>query len=288
MLKGLVKPMWLKQWAKNLFVFAGLIFGKKLFHPWLLARNILAFFLFCMISSSAYLIYDLVDMERDWQHATKRSRPLSVRGLRPRVTAIAVGLLLLVSLPLAFLLDPQFGLVTLAYLATMIAYSLLLKNLVIVDVLVIAAGYLLRVAAGVIVTGVPFSSWLYLCTTFLALFIGFSRWRHELFTLEEAAEEHRASLNEYTLHLLDELIAVVSSTTVIAYSFYTFSAPNLPPNHTMMLTIPFVLYGIFRCLYLIHVRNQRGTLEKLVFKDKPLVLDTVLWGLTVLFVLYIR
>lgn len=288
MLKGLVKPMWLKQWAKNLLVFAGLIFGKKLFHPWLLTRNILAFFLFCMISSSVYLICDLVDMEKDWQHPTKRLRLLSLRGLQPRVAAIAAGLLLLVSLLLAFLLDPQFSLVTLAYLATMIAYYLLLKNLVIVDVLIIAAGYLLRVAGGVIVTGVPFSSWLYLCTTILALFIGFSRRRHEILTLGEAAEEHQARLNEYTLHLLDELIAVVSSTTVIAYSLYTFSAPNLSPNHTMMLTIPFVLYGIFRYLYLIHVRNQRGTLEELVFKDKPLVLDIVLWGLTVLFILYLE
>jgi len=287
MLKALLEAMRPKQWAKNMFLFAGLIFGEKLFHPSLLVRNVLAFVLFCLISSSVYLINDLTDIEKDRQHPTKRLRPLPSGRLQPRVAAIAAGLFPLISIPLAFLLDLQFGLVALAYLATMITYSLLLKNLVIVDVLVVAAGYLLRVAGGVIVTGVPFSPWLYLCTTLLALFISFSKRRHELLILEGAANEHRATLNEYTPHLLDEMIAVVTSTTVVAYSLYTFSAPNLPPNHTMMLTIPFVLYGIFRYLYLIHVRNEGGTPEELVFKDKPLLLDIALWGLTVLLVLYL-
>ena len=287
MLKALLEAMRPKQWAKNMFLFAGLIFGEKLFHPSLLVRNVLAFVLFCLISSSVYLINDLTDIEKDRQHPTKRLRPLPSGRLQPRVAAIAAGLFSLISIPLAFLLDLQFGLVALAYLATMITYSLLLKNLVIVDVLVVAAGYLLRVAGGVIVTGVPFSPWLYLCTTLLALFISFSKRRHELLILEGAANEHRATLNEYTPHLLDEMIAVVTSTTVVAYSLYTFSAPNLPPNHTMMLTIPFVLYGIFRYLYLIHVRNEGGTPEELVFKDKPLLLDIALWGLTVLLVLYL-
>jgi len=287
MLKALLEAMRPKQWAKNMFLFAGLIFGEKLFHPSLLVRNVLAFVLFCLISSSVYLINDLTDIEKDRQHPTKRLRPLPSGRLQPRVAAIAAGLFPLISIPLAFLLDLQFGLVALTYLATMITYSLLLKNLVIVDVLVVAAGYLLRVAGGVIVTGVPFSPWLYLCTTLLALFISFSKRRHELLILEGAANEHRATLNEYTPHLLDEMIAVVTSTTVVAYSLYTFSAPNLPPNHTMMLTIPFVLYGIFRYLYLIHVRNEGGTPEELVFKDKPLLLDIALWGLTVLLVLYL-
>lgn len=287
MLKVLLETMRPKQWAKNMFIFAGLIFGEKLFHPELLIRNVLAFVLFCLISSSVYLINDLMDIEKDRQHPTKRLRPLPSGRLQPRVAAIVAGLLPLISVPLAFLLNLQFGLIALAYLATMVTYSLLLKNLVIVDVLVVAVGYLLRVAAGVIVTGVPFSPWLYLCTTLLALFISFSKRRHELLILEGTANEHRATLNEYTPRLLDEMIAVVTSTTVVAYSLYTFSAPSLPPNHTMMLTIPFVLYGIFRYLYLIHVRNEGGTPEELVFKDKPLLLDIALWGLTVLLVLYL-
>ena len=288
MLKPLLETMRPKQWAKNLFIFAGLIFGKKLLYPSLLARNVLAFVLFCLISSTIYLINDLADIEKDRQHPTKRRRPLPSGRLQPRVAIIAAALFPAISMPLAFLLNLQFGLVAMVYLATMIAYSLLLKNLVIVDVLVVSAGYVLRVAAGVIVTGVPFSPWLYVCTTLLALFISFSKRRHELLILEGTANEHRATLNEYTPHLLDEMISVVTSTTVIAYSFYTFSAPNLPPNHAMMLTIPFVLYGIFRYLYLIHVRNEGGTPEELVFKDKPLLLAIALWGLTVLFVLYVK
>jgi len=170
----------------------------------------------------------------------------------------------------------------------MIIYSLALKALVIVDVLVVSTGYVLRVVAGVIVSGVPFSPWLYLCTTLLALFISFSKRRHELVILQGTANEHRATLNEYTPRLLDEMIAVVTSATVIAYSLYTFSAVHLPRNDVMMLTIPFVLYGIFRYLYLIHARSEGGTPEELVFKDKPLLLDIVLWGLTVLFVLYVK
>jgi 4-hydroxybenzoate polyprenyltransferase len=286
--KPLLETMRPKQWAKNLFIFAGLIFGKKLFHPSLLVRNVLALVLFCLISSTIYLINDLADIEKDRQHPTKRRRPLPSGRLQPRTAMIAAALFSAISIPPAFLLNLQFGLVAAIYLATMIAYSLLLKNLVIVDVLVVSAGYVLRVAAGVIVTGVPFSPWLYVCTTLLALFISFSRRRHELLILAATAEEHRATLNEYTPRLLDEMISVVTSTTVIAYSLYTFSAPNAPPNHSMMLTVPFVLYGIFRYLYLIHVRNEGGTPEELVFKDKPLLVDIALWGLTVLFVLYLR
>ena len=288
MFKPLLEAMRPKQWAKNLFIFAGLIFGEKLFQPSLLARNVLAFVLFCLFSSAVYLVNDLADIENDRQHQTKRHRSLPSGRLQPRVAVAAASLFSLISIPIAFLLNWDYGLVAVVYLITMMAYSLLLKHLVIVDVLVVSAGYVLRVAAGVIVTGVPFSPWLYVCTTLLALFISFSKRRHELLILAEAADEHRATLHEYTPRLLDEMISVVTSTTVIAYSLYTFSAPNLPANHSMMLTIPFVLYGIFRYLYLIHVRNEGGTPEDLVFKDKPLLLDIALWGLTALLVLYIN
>jgi len=157
-----------------------------------------------------------------------------------------------------------------------------------VDVLTVAAGFVLRVAAGAAVVEVErFSPWLYICTTLLALFIGIGKRRHELVVLSANASEHRQSLSEYSLPLLDELIAVVTSATVLAWSLYTFSAPNLPPNHAMMLTIPFVLYGIFRYLYLIHVRKEGGTPEELVFKDRPLLIDIGLWGLAVVAILYL-
>ena len=169
-----------------------------------------------------------------------------------------------------------------------IAYSFYLKNIVIVDVLVIAAGFVLRVAGGVAVVGVArFSPWLYLCITLGALFLGFGKRRHELMLLEENADAHRAILAEYTVPFLDQLIALVTSTLVIAYSLYTFSAPNVPPNHTMMLTIPIVLYGLFRYLYLIHVKKEGGAPDELVFRDRPLLITGMLWVVAVVLVLYV-
>jgi len=287
MLTNLLKTMRPKQWPKNVFIFTALVFDEKLFTPFLLLKTVAAFILFCLTSSAVYLINDVADIEKDRQHPTKRLRPLPSGQLKPSV-AIAAGVLIpLVTLPLSFLLDLYFGFIVLAYLVTMIVYSFVLKNIVILDVLTVAAGFVLRVAAGAIVVKVErFSPWLYICTTLVALFISISRRRHELILLAENANEHRASLNEYNLPLLDEMIAVVTSTTVIAYSFYTFSAPNLPPNHAMMLTIPFVLYGLFRYLYLIHVENKGGTPEEIFLSDLPLIIDLSLWGLAVIAILY--
>jgi 4-hydroxybenzoate polyprenyltransferase len=229
-----------------------------------------------------------VDMEKDRQHPTKQWRPLASGQLQPSAAIVAAVAIPLLSLPLSFALDPLFGLIALGYLLTMIAYSFVLKEIVIVDVLTVAAGFLLRVAAGVaVVQAERFSPWLYICMTLLALFIGIARRRHELILLEGNATEHRAILGEYNLRLLDEMITLVTAATIIAYSFYTFSAPNLPRNHAMMLTIPFVLYGMFRYLYLIHVRHEGGSPEELVFKDRPLLLAVALWGLTVVVIMYV-
>ena len=286
MLVNLIKTMRPKQWPKNVFIFTALVFVEQLFTPIPLLKTIAAFVLFCLLSSAVYLINDVVDIEKDRRHPTKRLRPLPSGQLKPSV-AIAAGVLIpLIALPLAFLLNVQFGFVALAYLLTMIVYSFVLKNFVILDVLTVAAGFVLRAVAGAVVISVPISPWLYVCTTLLALFIGISRRRHELILLAESANEHRASLNEYTLPLLDQMIAVVTSATVIAYSLYTFSAPNLPPNHAMMLTIPFVLYGLFRYLYLIHVEGKGGTPEEIFFSDLPLIIDLGLWALAVIAILY--
>ncbi len=288
MLKGLLKTMRPKQWTKNLFLFAALIFDEKLFKPVFLSKTVAGFAVFCLISGTVYLINDLVDIEKDRQHPRKRHRPLPSGQLSPLAAAGAAVLITLICLPLAFLLDRFFGLTAIAYLTTMILYSFLLKNIVIIDVLTIAAGFVLRVVAGVALVDVArFSPWLYLCTTLLALFLGFSKRRHELMLLQENAEEHRSSLQEYSLHLLDEMIAVVTSTTVVAYSLYTFTAPNMPQNHAMMLTIPFVLYGIFRYLYLIHCKNEGGSPEEILIKDKPLIADIALYGLAVVLILYL-
>jgi 4-hydroxybenzoate polyprenyltransferase len=284
---GLLKTMRPKQWTKNIVIFAALVFDEKLFVPDLLAKTVAAFVLFCLISSAVYLINDLVDIDKDRQHPAKRHRPLASGQLKPSVALAAAILIPLVGLPLSFALKPFFGVVALSYLAVMIAYSFVLKNIVIIDVLTIATGFVLRVAAGAIVVEVErFSPWLYVCMTLLALFQGFGKRRHELVLLEGNANEHRPSLNEYNLQLLDEMIAVVTSATVVAYSLYTFSAPNLPANHAMMLTIPFVLYCIFRYLYLMHFKKEGGSPEEILLKDKPLIIAFGLWGLAVIVIMY--
>jgi 4-hydroxybenzoate polyprenyltransferase len=288
MLIPLIKTMRPKQWAKNVFVLTALVFDAKLFIPHYFIRAVLAFGLFCAISSAVYLVNDLADIEKDRQHPAKRNRPLPSGQLKPAAAQIAAAVLIVISLPLAFCLDRIFGLVAAGYLAMMLLYSFWLKKVVLVDVSVLASGYVLRVAAGVAVVRVErFSPWLYLCMILGALFIAISKRRHELVLLNDHANEHRSSLNEYSLPLLDDMIRLVTACTAMTYSLYTFSAPNLPADHTMMLTIPFVLYGLFRYMYLIHIKGEGGAPEDVLFADKPLLLDIVLWGLTVIVVMYV-
>lgn len=287
---GLLRTMRPKQWTKNGFIFAALVFDKKLFIPVYLSRTVAGFLLFCLISGTVYLINDLVDVEKDRQHPKKRLRPIPSGQLPAGVARAAALLLPLVVLPLGFLLDPIFGAIISGYLILQLSYSFYLKHQVILDVLTIAAGFVLRVAAGVpLVEAERFSPWLYVCTTLLALFLGFSKRRGELILLRENANHHRAILQEYSLPLLDEMMSVVTATTVLSYALYTFDPhnPNLPENHTMMLTIPFVLYGIFRYLYLVHQRGETAPPDELLLKDRPLQLTVLLWGLTAAVILYL-
>lgn len=285
-LGALLRAMRPRQWPKNAFVFAALIFDGKLLEIGLLSRTVLAFVLFCLVSGAVYLVNDLVDIERDRQHPTKRHRPLASGQLRPTTAVLAVVIIVGGSLPVAFAFSPRLGMVLTGYFMLQVAYSFVLKNMVVIDALSVAAGFVLRAVGGAVVIGSAISPWLYVCTTLLALFISFSRRRHELVLLEGEAVNHRASLGEYSPYLLDHMIAIVASTTVIAYSLYTFLAPNVPANHAMMLTIPFVLYGIFRYLYLIHIQNEGGSPEEMFLTDKPLILNFALWGLTVVIILY--
>ncbi len=277
-----------RQWVKNVFAFAPLVFDVKLFDLRYLAQTFAGFVLLCLLSGTVYLINDLVDVEKDRRHPKKRHRPLA-SGQVSAGSAIGAAILIpLVALPAGFLLAPGFGAILTTYLLLQIAYSFWLKNVVIVDVMVIAAGFLLRVASGVpLVDAERFSPWLYICMTLLALLIGFGKRRHELVLLKENANAHRESLQEYNLPLLDHIISIVTASTLVAYAFYTFSAPNLPPNHTMMLTIPFVLYGIFRLLYLMHVKGMGGAPEEIALSDRPLQLTFLLWGLSVVVVMYV-
>ena len=285
---GLLRTFRSRQWVKNGFVYMALLFDQKLFDWNLLARTTLAFILFCMASSAVYIINDLVDIEKDRQHPIKRRRALPSGQLQPWFAVLAAAGIMLVCLPVSFWLDVYFGGIVLTYFVLMLAYSFWLKNVVIVDVMVVAFGFVLRVAAGVVVAeAARFSPWLYVCTIFLALFLAIGRRRHELSLLAEDANSHRKILEEYTIGFLDEMNHVVSTGALIAYSLYTFPAPTIPGNHTMMLTIPFVIYGVFRYQYLVHVKGEGGAPEMLLYTDRPFLLDLILWGIAVVLIMYI-
>ena len=286
-LRSLFKAMRPRQWTKNVFVFAALVFDGQLFSLDSFLRTLAAFACFCLISSAGYLINDLADIEKDRQHPTKRLRPLAAGILPPWVAIAAAVTFVLLCLPMAYALDGRFSVILFGYLASTLAYTFYLKHIVIVDLIMVAAGFVLRVAGGVAVIRVArFSPWMYVCMALLALFMIMGKRRHELNLLAETASSHRAILEDYTVRFLDEMIAMVTASLVMAYSLYTFSAPNMPASHAMMLTIPFVLYGLFRYLYLIHVKDQGGAPEELLLRDWPLLLDVVLWAGVVVAALY--
>lgn len=277
-----------RQWSKNILIFGGFLFtlGEywKLFSPAMWRYLLIsagAFVVFCGLSGMIYIVNDLVDIDKDRAHPTKRNRPLASGALSVPVAVGAAVVLGAVALPAAFLINPLFGIVSLCYVILQFAYSFWLKNIVLIDVFGIAAGFVLRVVAGAAALSVPISPWLYVVTTVASLFIGFGKRRAELELLQEAAVNHRASLRDYSLGLLDQIIAVTIASTIMAYSLYTFSAPNLPNNHTMMLTIPFVLYGMFRYLLLVHVKGQGGSPEEILLRDKPMLIAAALWTLSV-------
>ncbi len=286
---ALLKTMRPKQWAKNFFLFVAITFDRQLIPPGsALARTLAGFALFCLLSSVVYIVNDLVDIEADRQHPKKRNRPLPSGQLPKPVAFTAAVVILVIVLPLAFLLSRGFGLITLGYLLLNLAYSKWFKHITILDVLVLASFYVLRVGAGVELIHVArFSPWLYIFTIFLALFLGVGKRRAELNLLAEAANSHRPVLQGYTLPLLDQLMTIVSSMTIFTYSLYTFSAENLPGGHIMMLTIPFVIYGIFRYLYLVQVEHSGGAPEEVLFSDRPLQITLSLCALTVLVIFYL-
>lgn len=278
-----------KQWTKNIFIFAALIFDRKLFHLPSLERTVIAFILFCLMASSVYLINDIMDRKADQLHPVKKNRPIASGKLNTKIAFVFALIFAILAMTGAYLLNLTTFLFFLAYFVLNLAYSKWLKHISIIDVLVIAACFVLRVAVGVSVIQVErFSPWLYVVMTLLALYIGFGKRRAELMVLvPENTTSHRKVLAGYSIDLIDQLITIVSATTIIAYSLYTFSAPNLPENHTMMLTIPFVLYGIFRYLSLMQISKKGGEPEDLLINDRPLQITVILWGITVLLIFYL-
>jgi 4-hydroxybenzoate polyprenyltransferase len=288
MLKALIKTMRLRQWTKNGFVFFALIFDKQLFSPEPFLRTLEGFFLFCLISSAVYLFNDIADVEADRNHPVKKSRPIASGKLPIPVALTAALLLTIISIPVGFLLSPTFALILSVYLVTNLLYSRWLKHVSILDVLIVSSGFVLRVGAGVaLITVERFSPWLYMITVLFSLYIGLGKRRAEMNLLAEGASAHRKVFEGYTIPLLDQYITIVSGMTIVAYSLYTFSAPNLPENHTMMLTIPFVVYGIFRYLQLIQVGHAAGSPDEVALKDRPLQITVLLWGLAVIAIFYL-
>ena len=288
MLTALFKTMRPRQWTKNVFIFAALVFDKQLFHLEAFLRTLAGFVLFCLISSCVYIFNDIADVEADRQHPEKKNRPIPSGKLPIRVAWIAVIILVTVTFGTAYALAPGFGWVIAAYFLINLAYSKWLKHIPILDVFIIAAGFVLRVHAGVTLISVErFSPWLYVVMTLLSLFLGFGKRRAELALLAHGAGSHRKVLDGYTLPLLDQYIMIVSGTTIVAYSLYTFSAPNVPQNDSMMLTIPFMMYTIFRYLYLIEVKHEGGAPEEILLSDRPFQIAMILWGAAVLAIFYL-
>jgi 4-hydroxybenzoate polyprenyltransferase len=287
MLKDIISSLRVKQWLKNGFILAALIFDRQLTNIVAVQRTLVGIVIFCFLSSSVYVFNDLFDIKADQKHPVKRNRAIaSGRVSIPAAILLAI-VMAIGSLIWASQISINFFYICAFYLVMNLAYSKWLKHVPILDVMIIAAGFVLRVAAGVSLIKVErFSPWLYMVTTLLSLYVGFGKRRAELNLLAAEANQHRAVFDGYTLAFLDQLITFVSATTIVAYSMYTFSAPNLPDNHSMMLTIPFVLYGIFRYLFLLQVKHTGGAPEELVINDRPLLITMLLWVLSVIIIFY--
>ena len=277
-----------EQWTKNLLVFAGLLFGGRLLEPAAVFRATATFAIFCALSGAVYLFNDIADREADTRHPLKRTRPIAAGLLPVRVALVAAGLLAAAGVQGAFLVSRRVALAAAAYLALLLLYSAALKNVVIVDVLAIAAGFVLRAVAGAVAVEVPISDWLLVCTTLLALFLALSKRRHELTLLGEGATGHRRILEEYSPYLLDQMVAVVTASTLIAYCVYATSPDTAARLGTsrLGLTIPFVLYGIFRYLYLVHQKRGGGSPAAMLVTDRPLLACVALWAMSVALILY--
>lgn len=287
MLAALVVSLRPRQWVKNLFVFAGLVFGQRLFTAsvW---PALGAFAIFCALSGAIYLLNDVADRDRDRVHPKKRERPVAAGRLSVPLALGAGAVLIAAGLTAAATLSTGFFLVAVGYVALLTAYSAWLKHVVIVDVLTVAVGFVLRAVAGTLAIDVAISGWLLICTILIALFLALGKRRHEYLAVEADAARHRPILAQYSAGLLDQMIAVVTASTVTAYALYTMSPETVAKFHTQLLpvTLPFVLYGIFRYLYLLYRRQLGGNPSELFLHDRALLINTVCWVAAVLLIIY--
>jgi 4-hydroxybenzoate polyprenyltransferase len=288
MIKAFIETLRPKQWIKNLVIFAGLVFDGQLtrLNPFLTV--LAAFILFCLVSGITYTINDLLDLGADRNHPKKRTRPIASGRLPTRQAVWFIAILALLTFPFAFLLNPLFGAICIGYTLLMLAYSKWLKHIMLIDVMVIAIGFVIRVVAGIVVITVEFfSPWLLILTTFLALYLGFGKRLSELKLLERSAGEHRKVLDGYTVPLLNQFITIITSAILITYVLYTFNAHPDQNHYIMMITIPMVLYGIFRYMTILQTSTDAANPEEVVLNDRPLQLSIVLWALSVFLILYL-
>ena len=281
----LLRPI---QWSKNAILFAGAVFGAVIDQPDQFFKALMGFIVFCLISSATYIFNDWQDAEADRLHPTKRFRPIASGAISARNALTVAVVLVAIGLTMSAIVGWWFLLVAATYLAVMVAYTLELKSVVILDVFIIAGGFVLRAVGGAVAVSLPISPWLLFCTMLLALFLGFCKRRNELSVLSEESRAYRKTLEGYTLPMLDQAIAVTAASTIMAYSIYTFNATQVPTNDIMMITIPFVAFAMFRYLFLVYAKNLGGSPESLLLRDKPLLLSILGWGISVVLVSLLR
>lgn len=269
------------QWTKNVFVFAGLIFSRSFFDIEAILKTIYAFFLFSAVSGAMYIINDVIDKERDAIHPLKCKRPVASGKLKPSCALLSAALILIAALYLSYTADRSFFWVIIMYFILILLYSFVLKKYVIIDVIIIAAGFVLRTLGGTAIVNVTVSPWLIMCTTFLALFLALNKRKSELALLLENAANHRGNLEEYTPELINQMLPVTQAATIMSYSLYTFSSGK---SYYMMATIPFVFYGVFRYQYLVSNKGKGGSPETVILKDIPLLANIILWAVLCLII----
>jgi 4-hydroxybenzoate polyprenyltransferase len=278
-ISGIILSLRPRQWTKNFFVLSALIFSRNFFNMEMLLTSIAAFFLFCAISGTVYLLNDIVDREKDRTHPEKSKRPIAAGVISVKTALTTLIILLTGTLVASWFMGLHFFLLIAAYFILQTAYSYYLKHVVILDVFTITIGFTIRVFAGAIAINVGISSWLAICTFLLALFLALNKRRHELIILESDAGKHRKVLSDYSTYFLDQMISVATASTVVAYALYTLSEQTIQKYHTTQLvfTVPFVIYGIFRYLFLVHMKKKGGSPEMMLITDLPLLIDIMLW-----------
>lgn len=276
---GLIRLLRPKQWTKNLLLFAALLFSFEEIRTETILATLLGFILFSLVAGCVYILNDFVDRDRDRQHPVKRYRPMASGQVNPSHALLFGIILLILSVGTAFMMNPLFGVLCIVYFLLNVSYSFVLKHLVILDMMTIAAGFVLRAIAGGVLIHVPFTPWFLICTMLLSLFLAIGKRRNELTLLEGNTGSHRKVLDNYSITLLDQFNTIVTTATIISYSLFTFTSDR---TIHLMWTIPLVIYGMFRYLYLIHMKNQGGSPDRVLFEDKPILITVMLYVISVI------